>query len=120
MKRILTATLLILSISAPKAGAAEQYWFNHYLTTDGLPSNTIYAVVQDKYSFMWIGTRDGICRFDGHSFVKLGTDAPNGLTSGMTPALCMDESGCLWFVNGNGAGSYNIDTGETTSLGMLD
>ena len=120
MKRILTATLLILSITAPKAGAAEQYWFNHYLTTDGLPSNTIYAVVQDKYNFMWIGTRDGICRFDGHSFVKLGTDAPNGLTSGMTPALCMDDSGCLWVVNGNGAGSYNIDTGETTSLGMLD
>ncbi|MBR6212344.1 MAG: response regulator [Bacteroidales bacterium] len=120
MRRFLAAALLLLSLAGQKMAAAEQYWFNHYLTTDGLPSNTIYAVVQDKYNFIWIGTRDGICRFDGHNFVKLGSDAPNSVTSGMTPALCMDDSGVLWFANGNGAGSYDIDTGETTSLGMLD
>ena len=100
--------------------ANEQYWFNHYQTKDGLPSNTIYAVVQDKYNFIWVATRDGICRFDGHGFVKLGDDSPNSLTSGMTPALCMDDQGGLWFANGNGVGCYNIDTGSILSLGRLD
>ena len=120
MRHIVASISLLLALAAPGTYAAEQYWFNHYMTTDGLPSNTIYAVVQDKYNFIWIGTRDGICRFDGHNFVKLGDDSPNGVTSGMTPALCMDENGRLWFANGNGAGSYNIDTGETISIGVLD
>ena len=67
-----------------------------------------------------IGTRDGICRFDGHNFVKLGNDKPNAPTSGMTPALFMDDAGRLWFANGNGAGAYDIDTGEIISIGVLD
>ena len=120
MRRIVTSILLFLSLYGLRATGAEQFWFNHYMTTDGLPSNTIYAVVQDKYNFIWIATRDGICRFDGHTFVKLGDDSPNGITSGMTPALCMDDQARLWFSNGNGTGAYNIDTGETISIGMLD
>ena len=120
MRRIVASAILLLLVFGQRLTGAEQYWFNHYMTTDGLPSNTIYAVVQDKYNFIWIGTRDGICRFDGHNFVKLGSDSPNGLTSGMTPALCMDDSGRLWFSNGNGAGAYDIDTGETISIGVLD
>ena len=120
MRRIITSAIAFILMFSLEASGAEQYWFNHYMTTDGLPSNTIYAVVQDKYNFIWIGTRDGICRFDGHNFVKLGGDTPNGLTSGMTPALFMDDSGRLWFANGNGAGAYNVDTGETISIGVLD
>ena len=119
MRRIITSAVAFILMFSQAPGA-EQYWFNHYMTTDGLPSNTIYSIVQDKYNFMWIGTRDGICRFDGHNFVKLGDDTSNGLTSGMTPALFMDDSGRLWFANGNGAGAYNIDTGEYISIGVLD
>ncbi len=120
MKHFLTLLFTLALLAGQNLSAAEQYWFNHYQTKDGLPSNTIYAVVQDKYNFIWVATRDGICRFDGHSFVKLGDDSPNGLTSGMTPALCMDDEGGLWFANGNGVGCYNIDTGNTLSLGRLE
>ena len=120
MRRFFEAAILFLSVFCARSYAAEQYWFNHYQTTDGLPSNTIYAVVQDKYNFIWVGTRDGICRFDGHGFVKIGDDSPNGVMSGMTPALCMDDDGGLWFANGNGVGCYDIDTGRILSLGMLD
>jgi len=120
MKNILAIVASLILLSGSTLHAAEQYWFNHYQSTDGLPSNTIYAVVQDKYNFIWVATRDGICRFDGHEFVTLGDDDPDGLTSGMTPALCMDDEGWLWFANGNGVGCYNIDSGETMSLGRLE
>ena len=120
MKRFPLLSAMLILLSSTCLAANEQYWFNHYQTKDGLPSNTIYAVVQDKYNFIWVATRDGICRFDGRGFVKLGDDSPNGLTSGMTPALCMDDEGGLWFANGNGVGCYNIDTGKTQSLGRLE
>ena len=64
MRRIVAIVFTLSLMFSQRASGAEQYWFNHYMTTDGLPSNTIYAVVQDKYNFIWIGTRDGICRFD--------------------------------------------------------
>ena len=117
VKNLLLISALIFAFN--EESFAEQYFFNHYQTTDGLPSNTIYATVQDKYGFMWIGTRDGICRFDGHNFIRIGDDLPNGILSGMTPALCIDSDGLLWFANSNGVGSYNIDTGVTTSIGRM-
>lgn len=119
MKFKVTLLISALILTFVEDTFAQQYFFNHYQTTDGLPSNTIYATVQDKYGFIWIGTRDGICRFDGHYFVRIGDDLPSGILSGMTPALCIDGEGLLWFANSNGVGSYNIDTGVTTSISRM-
>jgi len=41
-----------------------------YDTSDGLNSNTIYRVVQDNDGFIWIGTQNGLCRFDGNRFLN--------------------------------------------------
>ena len=53
MKHFFAIVSFITLLSIQSLTAAEQYWFNHYQTKDGLPSNTIYAVVQDKYNFIW-------------------------------------------------------------------
>ncbi len=39
-------------------------------STDGLSSNTVYDIIQDKYGFMWMGAAYGLCRYDGYSFVN--------------------------------------------------
>jgi len=40
-----------------------------YLTTDeGLAQNTVDCIFQDSYGFMWFGTWNGLCRFDGYNF----------------------------------------------------
>ncbi len=41
----------------------------HYTTKDGLPHNSVLSLKKDKQGFMWFGTWDGICRYDGHDFV---------------------------------------------------
>lgn len=53
--------LLCVSLSA----GAEQYYFKHFDTGDGLPSNTVLCMTEDSYGFMWFGTKDGACRYDG-------------------------------------------------------
>ncbi len=47
---------------------ASAQHFKVIQTSDGLPNNTVKAIAQDKNGFVWIGTFDGLCRFDGKNF----------------------------------------------------
>ncbi|MEL6135332.1 MAG: two-component regulator propeller domain-containing protein, partial [Bacteroidota bacterium] len=49
-------------------GWTQSYRLMHYTLADGLPSNTIYEMAQDKRGYMWFGTEGGLCRFDGQRF----------------------------------------------------
>ena len=50
--------------------------FRQFSVSDGLPHNQINTISQDRDGFIWIGTANGLCRFDGYSFQKIdsGTD----------------------------------------------
>ena len=39
--------------------------FRHFSVEDGLSSNSVRALMQDKYGFLWIGTDEGLNRYDG-------------------------------------------------------
>lgn len=45
--------------------------FNEYTIVDGLPDNKITALTQDKYGYIWVGTGNGLARFDGKYFTNL-------------------------------------------------
>ena len=63
--------------------------FVNYSAADGLPSNTVYAVTQDAEGALWIGTRNGLARFDGVCF-------QNWKEYGRVNALTVDKAGRLW------------------------
>jgi ligand-binding sensor domain-containing protein len=64
---ILTLSLL-LSISLPLPLPAQTLSFRNYTTDDGLPSPEVYCVEQDDRGYMWLGTDNGVSRFDGYEF----------------------------------------------------
>lgn len=43
----------------------NEFKFRHYSVEDGLSSNTVRTIIQDKYGFMWFGTDEGLNRYDG-------------------------------------------------------
>src|SRR5205807_1062146 len=47
---------------------AENVRFHTYATADGLSQATSRALAQDRSGFIWVGTQDGLNRFDGYSF----------------------------------------------------
>lgn len=67
-------------------------------TRDGLPQAFIPGIVQDKQGFMWIATRDGLCRFDGRHFkiFRQATDGKPGLSSLGIHGLLLDNRGQIW------------------------
>lgn len=72
--------------------------FSTITTAEGLSQNTITAVLQDKQGFLWIGTEDGLNRYDGYSFIDY-KHLPNDSTSvvdNFITAICEDKQSNIW------------------------
>lgn len=83
--------------------------FRKYTTKDGLSQQSVTAIVQDHKGYMWFGTRYGLNRFDGHSFVSYYYSAADNrsLSDSWVTSLFMDKSGILWVGTKNGLNRYN-------------
>ncbi len=76
----------------------KNYAVKVYTTNDGLPSNSTTSAITDEKGFLWVGTLNGLCRFDGYSFktfVNIPGDTTS-LTNNYVNALIMDKSGRIW------------------------
>ena len=118
MRRLITL-IILLSLASTTLQAATYYYFEHYTTYDGLPSNTINCTFQDSYGFVWVGTRDGLCRYDGYNFRLMTDSTPDKLTNLAAMAIAEDEDGMIWFATSGGVGWYDPLTGRSGSLGKM-
>ncbi|WP_320019615.1 two-component regulator propeller domain-containing protein [Labilibaculum manganireducens] len=90
---------------------------------DQLPSNSVYRVFQDKEGYMWFGTQDGLCRYDGYRMKIFRSDLnnPNLLSSNQISAISEDFNGNIWIATDEGLNlldenSYKIIPHPDTSL----
>ncbi len=79
-----------------------------YDVADGLSQNTVAAIAQDSRGFIWIGTQDGLNRFDGYEFetFRQQADAANALTNSRIEVIHLDGLGRLWV--GTNAGGLHV------------
>ena len=108
----------------PRAGAVA---IRHLDVEDGLNHNVVYSMLRDRRGFVWIGTEDGLGRFDGQSIEVIYTDAGRGGSKRDTSALLEDVAGALWIGSWGGGlkrldpetGRFEVhrhDPGDPTSL----
>lgn len=86
--------------------------FRHYGVSEGLPSSRVYATVQDRSGYIWVGTGDGLARFDGQRFRVYRHDPKraDSLASNDVSALLVDDHGRLWVGGGdNGLNRLNAE-----------
>lgn len=67
---------------------------------DGLPHNTVMAITQTRDGYLWLGTANGLARFDGVQFKRFGLS--DGLSSLYVRVLLEDREGGLWIGTANG------------------
>jgi signal transduction histidine kinase/ligand-binding sensor domain-containing protein/DNA-binding response OmpR family regulator len=81
--------------------------FEHLSVEEGLSANTVLAILQDSRGFLWIGTYDGLNRYDGYKFIvyKNSTEDTTSISDNKIRALCEDKKGNLWI--GTWAGGLN-------------
>ncbi len=74
----------------------DQYITLQLTTKDGLPQNTIYDIAQDKDGYIWIGTDEGVVRFDGIKFDRFNKINTKNIKNNSITALFVAHDGTLW------------------------
>lgn len=85
--------------------AASPFLTTHWTTENGLPQNSVTAIVQTPDGYLWLGTFGGLARFDGVKFTTFNTGNTPALPSNRITALHVGHDGTLWI---------GAETGEVT------
>ena len=97
--------------AAERANPAANLVFRSWDTTAGLPQNSVTAITQSRDGYLWLGTRDGLARFDGVRFQIFGLE--EGLKSVDIQAVLEDRQGTLWIGSyGGGLAKWSGDRFE--------
>jgi signal transduction histidine kinase/ligand-binding sensor domain-containing protein len=78
--------------STPLANYGRQGW----VMENGLPQNTVQALLQTKSGFVWLGTEAGLIRFDGNSFETFDKNSSPALPGNDVRCLAETRAGAMW------------------------
>jgi ligand-binding sensor domain-containing protein/serine phosphatase RsbU (regulator of sigma subunit) len=121
--------VLILSIAVLPA-MSQDYFFDNYGIKQGLSEQKVYSLFQDSKDYIWLGTANGVSRFDGRSFKNFTTR--DSLSSNGVKCIFEDSLGDIWFghlyggisrFNGTNFEKVYFDTlklkGDITSIAQI-
>jgi signal transduction histidine kinase/ligand-binding sensor domain-containing protein/CheY-like chemotaxis protein len=103
-----TLILTVLMLAAPLLAMPElPVKFQRLMLADGLSQSSILSMHQDSRGFVWLGTQDGLNRYDGRQIVTFKADPENPNSISDVNAWCIteDPSGDLWV--GTEGGGFN-------------
>lgn len=109
--------ILFTLLSAIDVAGKEVMRYRRYTTADGLLQNYATTFAQDKDGYIWIGSRSGLCRFDGNQFVPFNRTA-DGKKIGWVRRIRVDKDGhtLLMKINNDKFASYHPATRTLTLL----
>ncbi|MEP6646177.1 MAG: two-component regulator propeller domain-containing protein [Saprospiraceae bacterium] len=106
--------IFIFFILTPLWSQTELHVTNYYGFRDGLDNILVYSMRQDSRGFLWLGTKEGLNRFDGFQFKKYFSekDNPNSLSHNKVFDILEYQPGFLLFATGSGLSVLNTTTGQ--------
>lgn len=92
--------------------------FTNYSLADGLPDNTINTIAQDKFGYIWLGTPNGLARFDGKNFTEFSASSTLGsLPSNEILSIQSADSSSLFVATRYGLSI--VDVSRMTSVNLF-
>ena len=114
--RLLVASNAVLALDPPRS--ISQATLDTWEAGQGLPQNTVQAIAQTPDGYLWIGTQEGLVRFDGTQFTLFDRRTTPELAATSVVALLADLDGTLWVgTNGGGLLRMSGDRFETFGPG---
>ncbi len=104
LPNVLSIILLVLFSTFPINPQNENIKFKHLSSDDGLSQNFVSCIIQDQKGFMWFGTKDGLNRYDGHTFVVYQNDPfdTTTISENFVTSIFEDSRGYIWVGTLNG------------------
>jgi len=98
--RLTQYPLLLLPLLAVYCAHSQPQYlkFTHIGTGAGLSANNVTCILRDDQGFMWVGTRDGLNRYDGYRFTVYRNipEDPQSISSNFVTSMILDRKGDLW------------------------
>ena len=107
IRAALLVLLCLLVLPGPAAAtdepiSAQPYVWRSWTRVDGLPGGQVWAITQDHAGYIWLGTNEGLVRFDGVRFVSARQLGFEQLPNASVRALFVARDGGLWIGFGTG------------------
>lgn len=104
---ILLCTAFIIQFVGVFPLQAGHYYYKQISLKDGLPS-TVRCILTDEQGFVWIGTRSGLGRYDGHELKKYihQADHPHSLPHNLINQITEDKQNNIWILTEKGVACY--------------
>ena len=124
IKKIIMFVFILLCIFYNKAYASDSYNINFKSITidDGLSQSLAEYIYQDSFGYIWIGTNDGLNRYNGNEFklYKNIKNDNNSISNNMISSLVEDNDKNIWIGNDGGLNKMNLVTGDITRYLVSD
>ena len=106
---LIALALVLWTNVAALAQPVPNVLFRHLSVDDGLSHEAVHSVLQDSQGLLWIGTQDGLNRYDGYDITVFTPDPhdPDSLANGWISCLFEDRAGNVW-VGTNGGGLHRF------------
>jgi len=105
----------ILLCLTPNQSLAQSFNLSQFGIEEGLPQSSIYSMVQDKDGNIWVGTMNGISKYNGLNFKNYTKS--DGIAEIRVTSSCLDRDGNVWFGHWSGGiTKYDIATGKFSEV----
>ena len=110
---IFNSYLLLFILLSYTVTFSQSNWvslkFNHLTTKDGLASSDVSSILQDRYGYIWIATRNGLSKYDGYQFQNYyhKSNMPTSLIESDINTLFIDNKDRFWIGTTLGISRYN-------------
>ncbi|MBR8536992.1 response regulator [Carboxylicivirga sediminis] len=122
MKQIFLLSILLITHVLSAKESTDSLYFRNLRMKDGLPGSSISTIIQDSLDFIWIGTNDGLCRYDGENF-KVFKSIPNdsaSLSDNTIQNLFLDHKGNLYIMTAHGLDYFDLKLQKITRISAHD
>lgn len=101
-------TVATTTMAAASDTASPRFHVRHWTSEDGLPQNSVRHLLQSRDGYLWIGTSDGLARYDGMKFTVYRSELQIGQPAQcQVQGLCEDVDGRIWIRTGHGLIAYD-------------
>lgn len=119
---MLLLIILLITTNIVYVSAYNNINFKNITSEDGLSQGTVETIIQDDQGYIWLGTNDGLCRYNGYEFkiYKHDEELENSITNNYIVDIKQDNSGNIWGGTANGLSKIDTKTDLITNYNMND